>query len=113
MTAYVRRVAIALAIACTVSIACTVASAPVFAQGAAARPVPQPVQTALPPHGVLPTGNPLTGTPVVTGMAPKDAIVTRVLHFMAHLLGGPKPQPMPSPFHDSCGVRPCPYDLRY
>ena len=73
----------------------------------------RPVQTALPTNGVLPSDNPLAHAPDVRGLAPHDAMVTRVLHFLGHLFGGPSTQQtMPSPFHESCGVRPCPYDMR-
>ena len=76
-------------------------------------PPPRPVQTALPPNGVVPTENPLAHAPDVTGLPPNEAIVVRVFHFLGHLFGGPSTQQtMPSPWHDTCGVRPCPYDLR-
>ena len=70
------------------------------------------VETALPQAGPLPTWNPLPPPPSIHDEKDQSSIEARVLHFLFHLFGGPKPQALHSPFSNECGQRPCPFDQR-
>lgn len=64
---------------------------------------PRPFESALPPNGQPPN---------VREETPQTALTTRVMHFLFHLFGGDAPQNWRTPFHDGCGNRACPYDMR-
>ncbi len=84
----------------------------VLSTAASAQAPVKRVETALPQAGQLPTWNPLPSAPGVHDEKDQSSIEARVLHFLFHLFGGPKPRPLHSPFSNECGQRPCPFDQR-